>query len=159
MIIKRKLYSLTGTRVLAGFNKKVLRKTPMAAKRSAIKTQNKVLEATARGLNKIEGVKMAANQAAINPGAAVNRGVETLARNPIATTGQAASVVLPVVNPTLAVVPVGTPSIAAEAFMKKKVPAYSKVTNRLADKYKGANKVRGVVETGTNGIINTLKSM
>ena len=34
MIIKRKLYSLTGTRVLAGFNKKVLRKTPMAAKRS-----------------------------------------------------------------------------------------------------------------------------
>lgn len=44
----------------------------MAAKRSAIKTQNKVLEATARGLNKIEGVKMAANQAAINPGRVVN---------------------------------------------------------------------------------------
>lgn len=159
MIIKRKLFSLSGTRFLAGFNKKVLRKSPMAAKRSAVNTQNRVLTGIARGMNKIEGAKTAVNQAAINPGAAVNRGVETLARNPIATTGQAASVVLPVVNPTLAVVPVGTPSIAAEAFMKKKVPAYSKVTNRLADKYKRANKVRGVVETGTNGIINILKSM
>ena len=51
MIIKRKLYSLAGTRILAGFNKKVLRKAPMAAKRSAIKTQNKVLSGVARGLN------------------------------------------------------------------------------------------------------------
>ena len=56
MIIKRKLYSLAGTRILAGFNKKVLRKAPMAAKRSAIKTQNKVLSGVARGLNKVEGV-------------------------------------------------------------------------------------------------------
>lgn len=159
MIIKRKLYSLAGTRLLAGFNKKVLRKSPMAAKRSAVKTQNKVLTGISKGLNKVENVKTAVNQAALNPGAAVNRGIETTLRNPIATSGQVASIALPAVNPALAAVPVGTPSIATEAFLKKKVPAYSKFTNRLADRYNKSDKFKRVVETGTNELISTLKSI
>ena len=159
MIIKRKLYSLAGTRFLAGFNKKVLRKSPMAAKRSAVKTQNKVLTGIAKGLNKAGNIKTAINQAALNPGAAVNRGIETTLRNPIATSGQVASIALPAVNPALAAVPIGTPSIATEAFLKKKVPAYSKFTNKLANRYNKSEKTKKIIETGTNELINTFKSI
>ena len=48
IILRQKNYSNRYTRALAGINKNVLRKSPMQAKRSAIKTQNKALETKAK---------------------------------------------------------------------------------------------------------------
>lgn len=146
MIIKRKLYSLTGTRVLAGFNKKVLRKTPMAAKRSAIKTQNKVLEATARGLNKIEGVKMAANQAAINPGRVINtKVIQPSIEAPITSV---AMKTVPIPGTSTLVSVIGKP----EKTMWKKIGVGDKMS-KAASKYvdsKGGRVVEDIVNSSTN---------
>lgn len=159
MIIKRKLYSLAGTRMLAGFNKKILRKPSMAAKRSAVKTQNKVIGAASKGLNKIEGAKTAINQAAINPGGAVSKGVEFAAANPIsAVTGVAGKVTM-VTNPTgLGLVPIGNIGLAGEVALKKASPKYSRLTKRIAQGYRNSAAPK-YVEGGTNGIINSLKSV
>lgn len=151
MIIKRKLYSLTGTRVLAGFNKKVLRKTPMAAKRSAIKTQNKVLEATARGLNKIEGVKMAANQAAINPGRVVNtKVIQPSIEAPITSV---AMKTVPIPGTSALVSVVGKP----EKTMWKKIGVGDKMS-KAASKYvdRGGRVVEDIVNSSTNYFKNLM---
>lgn len=152
MIIKRKLYSLAGTRILAGFNKKVLRKAPMAAKRSAIKTQNKVLSGVARGLNKIEGVKMATNQAAINPGRVVNtKVIQPSIEAPITSV---AMKTVPIPGTSALVSVVGKP----EKTMWKKIGVGDKMS-KAASKYvdsKGGRVVEDVVNSSTNYLKNLM---
>lgn len=159
MIIKRKLYSLAGTRFLAGFNKKVLRKAPMAAKRSAVKTQNKVIGATAKGLNKVEGAKTAITQAAANPGGAVSKLTEETLRHPITASTNVIGKATMVVDPTgIGLVPLGTIGTAGETVLRKYSPRYARVTDRLANGFKNSRGSQ-YIEGGVNGIVNGLRTM
>ena len=150
MIIKRKLYSLTGTRFLAGFNKKVLRKSPMAAKRSAVKTQNKVLTGVARGLNKVENVKTAVNQAAINPGRVVNtKVIQPSIEAPLTSVAMKA---VPIPGSSALVGVIGKP----EKAMWKKLGVGEKMS-RASNRY--VNSKGGLaVENTINGAVNSLKN-
>lgn len=122
IILRQKNYSLPLTRRLAGFNRAVLRKSPMQAKRSAIKTQNKVLGAVANGLNE-------ANKAAINPGQAARRVGQFVAEKPIAAAGVTAGyTVAPIPGTTAA-------SVGLDTAARKYVPAYGKITKRAGEAY------------------------
>lgn len=155
MIIKRKLYSLAGTRFLAGFNKKVLRKSPMAAKRSAVKTQNKVLTGVARGLNKVENVKTAVNQAAINPGRVVNtKVIQPSIEAPLTSVAMKA---VPIPGSSALVGVIGKP----EKAMWKKLGVGEKMS-RASNRYvnsKGGLAVENTINSTVNSLKNTLSAI
>jgi hypothetical protein len=78
----------------------------------------------------------------------VDKGIKYSAENPIAATGNVASVVLPAVNPVWAAIPVGGPSIGAEA-VAKKVGFYKKGTQRLGEAYGRSGVSRGLRSMGS----------
>lgn len=152
IILRQSNYSLRGTRILAGINKNVLRKSPMQAKRSAIKTQNKALGAAAKTLNTLE-------TAAVNPGLVVNQATEATLRHPITVGSNVVGKVTMVTNPTtLGLIPMGTIGTAAEAGLRKWSPRYARTTNKLANKYHGSKLSKGV-EDITNAAYKVLPAM
>ena len=159
MLLKRKNYSLKGTRLVAGINQKVLRKSPMAAKRSAIKTQNKALMTVAKGMNKVESSKRAINMAALNPGQAVNKATEATLSHPITVASNVVGKAQMVTAPTTwGLVPTGTIGTAAEAGLRKWSPKYARITDKMAQKYRGS-RVSEVVGNGTNAMVSYLKTL
>ena len=137
IILRQKNYSNRYTRALAGINKNVLRKSPMQAKRSAIKTQNKALETKAKLIQTTE-------TAAMNPGLLANQAVEATLRHPITVGSNVVGKVTMVTNPTtLGLIPMGTIG-TAEAGLRKWSPRYARVTDKLADKYRGSKLSKGV---------------
>lgn len=138
IILRQKNYSNRYTRALAGINKNVLRKSPMQAKRSAVKTQNKALETKAKLIQTAE-------TAAMNPGLLANQAVEATLRHPITVGSNVVGKVTMVTNPTtLGLIPMGTIGTAAEAGLRKWSPRYARVTDKLANKYHGSALSRGV---------------
>lgn len=163
IILRQKDYSLKGTRLLAGFNKKVLRKAPMKAKRDAIKTQDKSLMIVAKGANKIDQGKRILNEAALNPGQAVSRVTEETLRHPITMGTNIVGKTTMVTDPTgLGLVPLGTIGTAGEVALRKYSPRYAKLTDKAAKKYHGSRVSRGtekVVNAATGAILNAARVM
>lgn len=92
------------------------------------------------------------NEIALNPGKSASEAIGFAVENPIAATGNTASVVGPLVNPAVLGIPVGSTSIALEAGAKR-IPLYKKATRKLGDIYRrsGASKViEPVVNAGYN---------
>lgn len=87
--------------------------------------------------------KKAAQEIYYTPGAMADKGIRYAAENPIAATGNAASVVLPAVNPIWAAIPVGAPSIGAETIAKRG-GVYRKSTQWLGRKYGQSNVSKGL---------------
>lgn len=130
MIIKRnKEFSLKGTRMLAGFNKKILRKAPYQAKRSAIKTQNKVIGGVAK-------IKTSLEEAAMNPGGATRKITKTVIEKPLTT----ATVMAPVPGTTL----------AAPAVSKLEGRTTGKFTKKVAREID--NRLGPTLENGVNSL-------
>lgn len=97
------------------------------------------------------------NEIALNPGKATSDAVGFAVENPIAATGNTASVVGPLVNPAVLGIPVGSTSIALEAGAKR-IPLYKRATRKLGDIYRrsGASKV---IEPVVNAGYNSAKIM
>lgn len=163
IILRQKNYSLRGTRMLAGFNNKILRKSPMISKRNAIKTQDKALTVVANGINKLEKGKNLLNEVALNPGSITNKAVEETFRHPIIMGTNIAGKATMITDPTgIGLIPLGTIGTAGEAALRKYSPRYVKVTDKLANKYHGSKLSRGV-EKGINvtagALMNTARSL
>ena len=145
---KQKEYSTKLGRTLVGINKKVLRKSDMAAKRAAVATEGK-----------LNNTKKLIQEAAINPGSVVNKGVEETVRHPISATSQIAGKATMVVDPTgVGLAPIGAIGTAGEVALRKYSPKYARTTNKLADKYHNS-KLSKHVEGAVNGIINFGKAV
>jgi hypothetical protein len=103
-------------------------------------------------VNQVRGTQKAIKDTAegiyYTPGQMVDKGIKYSAENPIAATGNAASVVLPAVNPVWAAIPVGGPSIGVEAAAKK-VGFYKKGTQRLGEAYRKSGVSRGLRSMGS----------
>ena len=162
MIIIRKdikHFSTALARGIAGFNKTILRKSPIKAKRLAIDKENKILTPIAKGLNKINRIKTGLKETALNPGKAVNRGIETTLEHPISATSQIAGKATMVIDPTgVGLVPLGAVGTAGEIALRKYSPKYSKITTNLSNKYRSGRGSK-YVENGVNTIVNSLKYM
>ena len=159
IILRQKEYSLQGTRFLAGVNKTVLRKSPMKAKRAAIKTQDKVLGVAAKGLNNIENSKRVLNEISLNPGQVTNKITESTLRHPISVGSNVVGKVTIVTNPTtLGLIPIGTIGTAGEIALRKYSPRYVRATDNLARRYQGSRLSKGV-ETGVNVASGTLLNL
>lgn len=144
IILRQKNYSLPLTRGIAGFNRAVLRKSPMQAKRAAIKTQDKVLGAVASGLNEV-------NKAAMNPGQAARRVGQFVAEKPIAAAGVTAGyTVAPIPGTTAA-------SVGLDSVARKYIPAYGKVTKQAGAAY--GKYLAKPIENVTNVGVNLAKNM
>ena len=159
MIIKRKLYSLAMTRGLARVNR-VLGKSPMQAKRAAIRQQDKILTPVAKAAGGIKKTKAAMNSIALNPGAATNQGIEAMARHPISVGTQIAGKATMVVDPTgMGLIPLGAIGTGGEVALRKYAPRYARVTDRLGDKFHNSTKTRRAIEGGVNTIVGTARNM
>lgn len=115
-----------------------------------------------RAKRAIKKTKYNLNYAAAFPGDTVNKGVEELIKNPIATsTNIAGKTVLPAAGvaiggaPGMAVAaaPLGGTGIIAESTLKKKFPKYKAATDYLAKKYEGSRASR-VVRNGVDAAVN-----
>lgn len=159
IILRRKEFSTALSRGLAKFNKTILRKTPMEAKRSAIKGERKILTPIARGMNKIQHLNNSLQSTALNPGAAINRGVEITLRHPISTTTQIVGKATMAVDPTgIGLVPIGAVGTAGEVALRKYSPKYARITDRLGNKYRNSKNTK-YIEGGINGVVNSIKSV
>ena len=99
-------------------------------------------------------------EAALNPGSIVDKGVEMTARNPLTVASQVGGKVAMVSgNPVLMATPVGAIGTGAEQVLKRKVPAYGRVTERLGDRYHNSPKLRNSVVVGTNSALMGLRNM
>lgn len=115
-----------------------------------------------RAKRAIRKTKYGLNYAAAFPGDTVNKGVEELIKNPIATsTNIAGKTVLPAAGvaiggaPGMAVAaaPLGGTGIIAESTLKKRFPKYKAATDYLAKKYEGSKASR-VVRNGVDAAVN-----
>lgn len=87
----------------------------------------------------IRSIPDKARQAAYTPiGQIADRGLVALAENPIASTGQVASVITPMINPAAAAIPIGSGSLAVEKGMKKSIKGYRKATEKSSKAYKNS---------------------
>lgn len=138
---------------------RILGKSPIEAKRTAINQQNKVIGTIAVGANKAKKVKEGLNAAALNPGGSVNKGTEALLRHPISTTSQIAGKITMATNPTgIGLIPIGAIGTGGEMALRKYVPRYARTTNRIGDAYAKSGLSRGV-ESGVNIVTEGLKNM
>lgn len=152
MIIRRKQkeYSLAMTRGLARVNR-VLGKSPMQAKRAAVKQQDKILTPIAQGVGKYQHAKAAVVSAAQNPGAVVNKKIiQPSIEAPVTAVALKA---VPIPGSSAAIKIVGKP----EKAMWKKVGLGDKM-HRAAERY-GDTKLAKYVEGGVNGAVVSLKNM
>lgn len=146
------------TRGLARVNR-VLGKSPMKAKRAAIKQQDKVLGEAAKVMTGIEKTKKGLDSFALNPGLSVNQGIETAAKYPISVTSNIVGKATMVTNPTgIGLIPLGTIGTAGEIALRKHSPKYARITDRLAGKYHNAKKVKKVVGGAADTGIQILKN-
>ena len=99
-----------------------------------------------RGAQK--AIKDTAKEIYYTPGQILDKGIKYTVENPISATGNAASVILPAVNPVFLTVPVGGPSIALNALGKNKVGFYKKGTQRLGKAYEGSRFSHGLRSLG-----------
>ena len=99
----------------------------------------------------------AGNEFAINPGKSASEAIGFAVENPIAATGNTASVVGPLVNPAILGIPVGSTSTMLEVGAKR-IPLYKKATRELGNIYRrsGAPKV---IEPVVNAGYNSAKIM
>ena len=150
IILRQKDYSLKMTRRLAILNR-ASGKSPMQAKRAAIRQQNKILTPLARGMGKMQKMKNALNSVAMNPGAAVNsKIIQPSIESPVTAVALKA---VPVPGSSALVNVVGRP----ERKMWKKVGLGDKM-HRVAERY-GNTKTARYVEGGVNGALNSMKAM
>ena len=164
MIIKRqKTYSGKGTQILFRL-KKAANQAGTAFNNAGLKTGERVKEIITgkptvnpnfkfrpksntqlkrETVQQVKGAQETAKNVAkgvyYTPGQMLDKGIKYTAENPIAATGNAASVVLPAVNPIWAAIPVGGPSIGVEAAAKK-AGFYKRGTQKLGEIY-GNSKV------------------
>ena len=113
-------------------------RVPKSAARRAVESEQNIMSGLAK-------TKTGVENAMLQPGQAINAGVEATVRNPVtAVTGVAGKVVM-VTDPMGAgLVPIGSIGLAAEQGAKKFVPSYARVTERLGDAYhksKGAKVI------------------
>lgn len=160
MIIYRQQrdFSIPATRAIAGVKRAIGGKSKVRAAREAINVQNKALPVVAKLTGKIKSGKSIANLAATNPGQAVSMGTGKLIQNPVAVTSNIAGNTATVLDPLgVGLIPIGAIGTAGEVALKKKLPRYAKVTDRLAGKY-NKSKFSKLVEGGVNGMVTSLKS-
>lgn len=147
------------TRGFVGMNK-VFGKSPMQAKRAAIKQQDKILTPVARAAGGIKKTKAALNSIALNPGAATNQGIEAMARHPISVGTQIAGKATMIVDPTgTGLIPLGAIGTGGEVALRKYAPRYARATDRLGDKFHNATKARRIIEGGVNTVVGTARNM
>ena len=113
-------------------------RVPKSAARRAVESEQNIMSGLAK-------TKTGVENAMLQPGQAINAGVEATVRNPVtAVTGVAGKVVM-VTDPMGAgLVPIGSIGLAAEQGAKKFVPSYARVTEKLGDAYhksKGAKVI------------------
>lgn len=112
-----------------------------SAARRAITTENKILSGVAQAKSGVE-------KAMLQPGNAINAGVETVARNPVTTVTGVAGKVTMVTDPMGAgLIPLGNIGLAAEQVAKRKLPVYARVTEKLGNSYHNsavAKKISGM---------------
>lgn len=152
---KQKEYSTHLEKGLAGFNKTILRKSPMQAKRAAIIEERKILTPFAKPALKvskaIENGNLALNQLATNPGEVINKKViQPSIEAPITSLAMKA---VPVPGSSALIGIVGKP----EKTMWKRLGVGDKMS-KAANKYttsKGGKYVEGAI----NGVVNTGKIM
>lgn len=152
---KQKEYSTALARGLAGFNKNILRKSPMQAKRAAIIEERKILTPIAKPLVKvskaIEKGSDAANQVIMNPGRAFNNKiVQPSIEAPLTSVAMKA---VPIPGSSALVSYVSKP----EKAMWKKVGIGDKMS-RAANKY-GNSKGSKYVEEGINKLASSGRIM
>lgn len=94
---------------------------------------------------------------ALNPGKSVSEAIGFAVENPIAATGNTASVVGPLINPVVLGVPVGSTSIMLEAGAKR-IPVYKRATRKLGDIYRRSGASR-VIEPVVNAGYNSARVM
>lgn len=109
-----------------------------SAARRAIESEQSIMSNLAKAKTGVE-------KAILQPGQAINKGIEATVRNPVtAVTGVAGKVVM-VTDPMGAgLVPIGNIGLAAEQGAKKFIPSYAKVTEKLGNAYhksKGAKMI------------------
>ena len=83
------------------------------------------------------------------PGQMVDKGIKFTAGNPIAATGNIASVVIPVVKPSLAGLPVGTSSTILEGAAKRGIGFYRKGTQGIESAYGNSGFSKGLRQMGS----------
>ena len=136
-----------------------LNRETIALRDSARNSADKVTEAAKHPIRtaapSILKAQETASRVIMNPGAAVDKGVEASLRNPIAVGGNVGSKVLMVTNPETAAVPIGAMAIGAEQAAKKAIPAYAKATEKAATGYR-RSRLSGLVRSGTNAIYTQL---
>lgn len=139
IILRQKEYSTPLARTIAGFNKNILRRSNIASKRGAIKSQNAINNVVNEGKSQI-------NQLAINPGKFINDNVISSAiETPLTTT--ALTVGVPVPGTEVLGKYVGKP----EKLMWNKLGIGKKMSN-LSNKYLNSNASKRV-EGAVNGAI------
>lgn len=102
-------------------------------------------------------VTQVGNEFALNPGKATSDAVGFAVENPIAVTGNTASVVGPLVNPVVLGIPVGSTSTVLEAAAKR-IPLYKKATRKLGEVYRESGAPR-IIEPIVNAGYNSAKIM
>lgn len=156
---KQKEYSTALARGLARFNKNILRKSPMQAKRDAIIREKKILTPLAKPALKLNKAIEQSKYIALNPGQAISKGIEETIKNPITASTNIAGKITMVTDPLgTGAIPMGLIGTSSEIVLKKKFPKYAKITKNLGDKY---HKSKGskYVEEISNGIINSIKGV
>lgn len=138
-------------KVLNLFKRGAKKKTQMQMRRSAIKTQDDVIEKTAKTINNL-------NEIAFNPGEGVRKGIKFTAENPITATTQIGGKVLMVTNPETAALPIGAAGTAAEVALKKKSGMYRKGTQKLGRFFDKDTKTGRAIESGANAVYNSLRN-
>lgn len=158
IILRQAEYSLSMTRKLVGVNR-ILGKSPMKAKRKALKQEKKILGGAAKVVNKVQKTKQGLEEIALNPGKAVARGTEAIIRHPISATSQVAGKATMVIDPTgIGLAPIGAVGTGGELALRKYVPKYAKATDKLGDKFV-KSKAPKYIEEGSNAILRTIRSV
>lgn len=138
----------------------VLRKRPGPAFKFKPKTTQQLNRETIQLKNKVTQAKGQLYEAAMNPGGVVDKGIETAARNPITAASFVGDKITMVSgNPVLMATPVGALGAGAEKVVKKKIPAYARLTDRLGNSYAGSPRLRGAIVNGTNSALTGLRTM
>lgn len=111
-------------------------RVPRSAARRAVASEHNILSGIAQAKTGVEN-------AMLQPGQAINAGVEATIRNPVTVTTGVAGKVTMLTDPLGAGKwPIGGAGLVAEQGMKKAIPAYARVTEKLGNAYHNSKVAR-----------------
>ena len=111
-------------------------RVPRSSARRAVASEHNILSGIAQAKSGVEN-------AMLQPGQAINAGVEATIRNPVTVTTGVAGKVTMLTDPLGAGKwPIGGAGLVAEQGMKKAIPAYARVTEKLGNAYHNSKVAR-----------------